>query len=309
MPADEKIYDNKHPEVTEFLQKKQAMGRRTRTLNEYSRTLQRFFHDIYPDHQPHEITVDHIEEYVLQLDNRDLAHNTKRRYLETLSAFYSWATKRPRYQNIVGDPAAVVLEELPKQHRDRPDCATWKNGKQIIHEMGDPRNKMVATLLAKTGCRISEALNIRMEDLQLDDGFIRLRERKGGKQGVVPVDGETITALERYQFIRPNTDNDHLFLSIRGNPVGREQIRRAVRRAAVAADVMEEGEKRFERKFTPHTYRTVFTSLMRNTGMPDHILRYIRGDAKIKEAMDIYTKIDRDEVRAEYLKRIKSLEL
>jgi hypothetical protein len=45
--------------------------------------------------------------------------------------------------------------------------------------------------------------------------------------------------------------------------------------AAVEAGVMERGENRFHKKFTPHTDRTVFTSLMRNQGMKQHILRYI----------------------------------
>jgi integrase/recombinase XerD len=99
-----------------------------------------------------------------------------------------------------------------------------------------------------------------------------------------------------------------VFTSIRGSRLGREQVRRTVRRAAVETGVMEEGEDRFEKKFTPHTYRTVFTTLMRNEGMPDHILRYLRGDSD-DEAMDVYTRVDRETARDEYLTRIKSLDL
>jgi integrase/recombinase XerD len=71
---------------------------------------------------------------------------------------------------------------------------------------------------------------------------------------------------------------------------------------------MESGEDRFQGKFTPHTYRTVFTTLMRNQGMKQHILRYIRGDAA-SETMDIYTRVDREEAREEYLNCIKILGL
>ncbi len=71
---------------------------------------------------------------------------------------------------------------------------------------------------------------------------------------------------------------------------------------------MEEGETRFQKKFTPHTFRTVFTTLMRNQGMKDHFLQYIRGDAE-QETMDISTRVDRDEARTEYLKYIKQLDL
>jgi len=63
--------------------------------------------------------------------------------------------------------------------------------------------------------------------------------------------------------------------------------------AAVEAGVVERGEDRFHKKFTPHTYRTVFTTLMRNQGMKQHILRYTRGDAA-SDTIDIYTRVDRE---------------
>lgn len=308
MPGDEIIYENQHDAVNEFIQKKKAMGRSPRTLTEYSRTLKKFFHQHYPEKAPGEITVGDIENYVIKLDERGLAQNTKRRYLESLSAFYGWTLKRPRFTEITGDPAGVVLEEIPKQVHDRPDCATWNNGKKIIHAIGDPRDKTVAILMAKTGCRVSEALNIKNDDLLLDEGFIRLTDRKGGKQTVVPIDDETIHALKRYQFVRRDYGTDYLFVSIRGNPLNRERIRRSIRKAAVETEVMKQGESRFHRKFTPHTYRTIFTTLMRNQGMPDHILQYIRGDAN-SDTMDIYTRIDRSTAREHYLNCIKKIQL
>ena len=90
--------------------------------------------------------------------------------------------------------------------------------------------------------------------------------------------------------------------------MSKTQVQRAVKDAAVEADVIERGGDRFHKKFTPHTYRTVFTTLMRNQGMKQHILRYIRGDAA-SETMDIYTRVDREDARKEYLDCIKSINL
>lgn len=85
-----KIYENRHDAVNDFLQRKEDMGRSHRTLNAYSRTLKEFFHDEFPDVTPDDVEVRHIEEYVATLSARDLSQNSKRRYLESLSAFYSW---------------------------------------------------------------------------------------------------------------------------------------------------------------------------------------------------------------------------
>ncbi|MEE6209030.1 tyrosine-type recombinase/integrase [Salarchaeum sp. III] len=290
------------------MERKRDMGRSRRTLNAYSRTLKSFFHEEFPDLAPEDVEVRHIEDYVGKLAARNLSQNTKRRYLESLSSFYGWTMKRPRFEDITGNPAAVVLEDIPQKYRQRPDCATWENAKNIVHNIADPRNKAIAVILAKTDCRIREALEIERDDLMLDDGFIRLRERKGGSQTVVPVDEEVKHAIKRYHLVRPDNDSEYLFLSVRGNRVNTTQVQRAVRDAAVEAGVMNEGETRFHRKFTPHTFRTVFTTLMRNQGMKDHILQHIRGDAN-NRTMDVYTRVDRNGARQEYLECIKSLDL
>jgi integrase/recombinase XerD len=291
------IYENKHDAINDFIKQKQTTGRSPRTLNSYSRVLKRYYHEHFPDLTPEKTEVRHIEEYLRILDDRGVSQNTKRRYLESLSAFFSYAMKRPRFENITGNPAGVVLEEIPKQIRKRPDCATWENTKKIVRAIPNPRNKAVAVLLAKTGCRLQEALEIKMDDLMLDDGFIRLRKRKGGNQTVVPIDRETVRTIKRFKLIRRDTDLDYLFVSIRGDRLSKTVIQRAV-----------DGEDRFHKKFTPHTFRTVFTTLMRNQEMKPHILQYIRGDAN-SDTMDIYTRVDCNDARTEYLECMKPLGL
>ena len=304
----ETVFENRCPEVNEFLERKQQMGRSPRTLNEYSRTLRAFFHDEFPEVAPSEVTVRHVEDYVGSLAQRDVSRNTKRRYLETLSSFFSWAMKRPRYADITGNPAAVVLEELPKQVPERPDCATWENGRAIVHQLTEPRIKMVAAVMAKTGARVTEVVTLEQDDVLLDDGFIRFRNRKGASTTVFPIDQELRRGLERYQVLRQDRGTGYVFPSIRSEHLSREQVRRAVRSAAVEAGLMDEGEHRFEKKFTPHTYRTVFTTEMRNAGMETHILRYLRGDSD-SEAMDVYTRVDRETAKEAYLDCIRELNL
>jgi integrase/recombinase XerD len=302
---DEQVFENKHDCINDFLNSKENTGKSLRTLNGYSRILRKFYHEHFPGLHPQETEVQHIEQYLGILNRRDLSQNSKRRYLESLSAFFTWAMKRPRFEEINGNPAAVLLEDIPKKVRNRPDCATWENAKKVVNHVGDPRDKVVVALLAKTGCRVTEAITLHEEDLMLEEGFVRLRERKGGKQTVVPIDQEMKNAFQRFRIIR-QSDSEHLFVSMKGDRIGRERIRRTVRDAAVRADVMEEGETLFHKKFTPHTFRSVFTTLMRNREMPDHILQYIRGDSN-QDIMDVYTRVDRTQARQEYLERIKEL--
>lgn len=312
MDADEwsnKVFENKHDAINEWLRSKDSTGTSRRTLNAYSRTAARFFHEVVPDTQPEEVRVSDIEAWVRELADRDCSANTKRRYVESLSSFYDWAIKRPHaYPDITGNPAAVVLEELDKVKRERPETATWDNGKRIIWNIPDPRDKTAAIVMAKTGARVREVVTLQERDLMLDDGFVRFRDRKGGTETVNPVDDETVEWLRRLRALS-SSDSEYVFTAIHGGRIQRERIRREVRKGAVEAGVMDSiDEKRWHHKFTPHYYRTIFTSLMRNSepGLKDHWVRYLRGDSD-ESVMDLYTRIPREKVRKRYLEVIKPL--
>jgi len=306
---DKKVFKNKHDIINDWLQSKESVNTSRRTLNAYSRLAAKFFHEEFPDLHPEDVYVEDLEEYLRRLNETDASQNTKRRYMESLSSFYDWAMKR-RSNDISYNPAGVVLEQLEKVKRERPETATWENGKEIIHNIPDPRDKTAAILMAKTGARVQEVLTVKEEDLILDDGFVRFRDRKGGTNTVNPLDDEAVQALRRLQAVS-NSDSDYVFTAIHGSRVKRERIRREVRKAAVEAGIMQdEQEQRWHYKFTPHYYRTIFTSMMRNSepGLKDHWVAYLRGDSD-KSVMDLYTRIPRERVRDRYLEVIKPLNL
>ncbi len=64
--------------------------------------------------------------------------------------------------------------------------------------------------------------------------------------------------------------------------------------------------KDFTQKFTPHTYRSVFTTEMRNARCREDILRRIRGDA-LRDIADIYTIITPEQIKAEYERCVPKL--
>jgi integrase/recombinase XerD len=310
------LKQNKHEVVQDFLQKKQSLGRSTTTLENYSQTFHRFFHDYFPQLSPEEVEVEHVEEFLRLLENdyeprsgnTGLTAKSKKTYLNRLSSLYSWALKRPAYPEINSNPAAVVAEEIRVKSKSRPDCATWSNAKRIVQELDDPRNKAVAAVMAKTGARVSETCNIQTQDLLLEQNSIRLRNRKGGGETIVPIDPELKQFIEKYRLLRQYPNKDPLFVSNEGNQLSPARVRTVIKEAAIQADVMEKDARSFREKFTPHTFRTVFTTLMRDNGMSDHVLKYIRDDSA-EDMLDVYTRISQDKVQQEYLDCIENLEL
>ena len=308
--------DHKHDVVRDFLRKKRSLGCSEVTLKGYSHILYRFFHDYFPHLSPEEVEVEHVEEFLRLLENdyeprsgnNSLTAKSKKNYLNRLSSLYTWALKRPAYPEINSNPAAVVAEEIRVKSKSRPDCATWNNAQKIVQTLDDPRNKAVAAVMAKTGARVSETCNIQTQDLLFEQDAIRLRNLKGSGETITPVDHELKQFIKKYRMLRQYPHHNSLFVSNEGNQLSTSRVRTVIKNAAIESGVMKEDARSFREKFTPHTFRTVFTTLMRNQGMSDHILKYIRGDST-EEMLDVYTRISQDKVQKEYTDCIKKLGL
>jgi len=86
---DHQVFANEHECINDWLRSKASTGKSGRTLNAYSRVACRFFHEHFPDLAPADVMVGDVEQYVQIVDRRDVAANTKRRYVESLSSFFT----------------------------------------------------------------------------------------------------------------------------------------------------------------------------------------------------------------------------
>jgi integrase/recombinase XerD len=100
---------------------------------------------------------------------------------------------------------------------------------------------MLIGLIAATGLRVSEALNLRLGDL-LPDGVLRISQTKFNKSRLVPMHGSVISALDAYLRVRATVAgvDDHLFLTVGGRPLGagtfRKTFHMVLREAGIAPD-------------------------------------------------------------------------
>lgn len=311
---DNRVVESKHDEINQFLRHKYTTNCGAETIVKYSQSLGYFFHDYFPQLTPQDAEVHHFEQFLQKLENNydskrsvndSITDRTKHSYLSNISSFYNYALKRPNFPEITANPAQVVLEEIPHNHRDRPDTATWENAVKIVEAMDDPRNTTFTLLLLKTGCRIGEVVNIKQKDVDLDDGWLLIKNRKHGGRTRFPLDLETVQQLKRFQMIRKHPDADHLFTSWNGKPLWEDGVRKKVKQKAKETGVMPEDPDSFYEKFTPHTFRTVFTTVLRDSGMNEHYIKHLRDDSMTGgDMLDHYTKIDEQQVRRSYLKHM-----
>lgn len=112
-------------------------------------------------------------------------------------------------------------------------------------------------LIAATGLRISEALNVRVSDVQTD-GVLLIRRGKGGKSRLIPLHPTVVTALNVYLTSRlklPTTD-DHLFLSASMRRISRSMANYTFRRLALHAGIVQTGTRPCQIHDLRHTFAT-----------------------------------------------------
>ena len=118
-------------------------------------------------------------------------------------------------------------------------------------------NVMLLGLLAATGLRLSEALNLKVDD-QCPGGVLRIRSTKFGKSRLVPLHPTVLAALNRYLRLRRRVlaTNDYMFPASNGRPLHQNTIRHAFRRAVKVAGIAPGRKRRPRIHDMRHTFAT-----------------------------------------------------
>lgn len=250
-----------------------------------------------------------LREFIRYLrEERKVSHKRVKNYFSALSCFFDFL----EYEGLVeGNPIRAVQKRyLKKYYKEDEESFEAKviseeEMASFINSITDIRDKAIVTLLVKTGIRRGELQRIDLGDVNWEEQSIRLKKRKKRSNRLVFFDDETAYVLKRWLRIRER-------LAIRSNALFPGKNRPYIDRNSIYAAVViwakrfgihdASSEKR-EDHFSPHNLRHCFTTYMRRAGMPREFIQELRGD-KRREAIDIYDKISKDELRKEYLARV-----
>ena len=123
------------------------------------------------------------------------------------------------------------------------------------------RNRVMLKLMLDTGLRLSEAINLRWKDLDLNSGKVMVRQGKGAKDRTLWTGEANLVDLINWrerQTEKVGQSTEHVFTTLEGGPLDARYIQRMVKRYAVKAGI--------EKNISPHTLRHSFaTDLYRET--------------------------------------------
>jgi integrase/recombinase XerD len=245
-------------------------------------------------------------------DVRKVTYKTQKSYFSALSSFYKYLNYEEIHQV---NPIPSFMEHYLSRYKDNNHSGT----RQLlsVEEMGmlinsilEPRDKAIVTLLAKTGIRRGELVDIDLDDINWESQSIELKHKNKRSNRIVFFDDEAAFILHRWLRSRGNwgvkSDEGALFIGEHGGRLRRNGVYYAVAKHAERVGLHRPESDRIEDHFNSHCCRHWFTTHLRRNGMDREFIKELRGDSR-GEAMDIYDHIDHDELRKSYLTAIPRL--
>ncbi|MES2431814.1 MAG: site-specific tyrosine recombinase XerD [Bacteroidota bacterium] len=243
---------------------------------------------------PNEVKLNDLESFVKWISELGMTAGSQARIISGLKNFYKYCLLE---QIVTVDPTALL--EAPKLKRKLPDVLSFGEIENIIGQidLSKPeggRNKAILETLYSCGLRVSEAVNLRISNLHLDVGFIKVTG-KGDKERLVPIGSDAIKFIEIYRNdIRvhipvKNGNEDFLFLNRRGSKLTRVMIFLIIKELVKKAGITK--------NISPHTFRHSFATHLVEGGADLRAVQEMLGHESITTT-EIYTHLDRDFLRS-----------
>lgn len=215
-----------------------------------------------------------------------VSKRSQARLLSSLKSFFSWTV----IDGVRKDNPCDSIE-APKLGRYLPEVLSVEEVTDLIESIDTTdatgaRNRAIVEVLYGCGLRVSEAAGLKLSDIFVKEGFVRIIG-KGDKQRIVPIGEIALEALQEYYEWRPEPatpkDSDYVFLNRFGKPLSRVSIFTMVKQAALAAGITKE--------ISPHTFRHSFATHLIENGADLRVVQEMLGHESILTT-EIYTHIE-----------------
>ena len=259
------------------------------TIDAYKRDLYSFFNYVKKGYK--HIDKKDIINYITSLDIDPKSIN---RHIVTLKNYFNFLEKNSMIninpcEDITGlKTKKSIPRVLSEEDIDKLLDIDPKNAFEY-------RNKAMLELMYSSGLRVSELLNLNVNDIDFDLNIVRIFG-KGSKERIMPINEIATSYLYEYiniyrKTLLKNKVNDILFLNSRGESLSRQGFFKILKEIA--------REKEINKELSPHTLRHSFATHLLNHGADLRSIQTMLGHENI-ETTQIYTHVSNNMVKEEY---------
>jgi integrase/recombinase XerD len=214
------------------------------------------------------------------------------RQLSSFRRFYRFLLREGL---IAEDPTLKI--DMPKIGRALPQSLSEAEVESLLAapDVGDPighRDRTMLEVLYATGLRVSELINLRQGQINLNQGVLRVRG-KGDRERLIPLGEEAQRWLREFVSgprveILLERQTEYLFPTRRGDRMTRQAFWHIIKRYAKKADILG--------KLSPHTLRHAFATHLLNNGADLRVVQMLLGHSDLSTTQ-IYTHVARERMK------------
>ena len=267
------------------------------TVNAYLADIHKLYQFLAEEQiRPQDATLENLETFSATLRDLGIQPRSQARILSGIRSFYHYLILDDYLQ---GDPSELL--ESPQVGLHLPEVLTIEEIDNLIESIDlstkeGQRNRTILETLYSCGLRVSELCNLKISDLYLEEGFIKV-EGKGNKQRLIPISPRAIRELQLYfidrnQFSIKKDYEDYVFISKRGTNISRIMVFHIIKTLAEAIGL--------KKTISPHTFRHSFATHLLEGGANLRAIQCMLGHESIGTT-EIYTHIDKSRLRSEII--------
>ena len=240
------------------------------------------------------ITKDHINNYITSLSKKGLQPRTLARKTTTIRHFHNYLLREKTTQI---NPAVDVM--LPKLTKSLPKVLSMEEVDKLLSftpsTAFDYRNMAMIELLYASGLRVSELINLNINDVNLTMNHVKVYG-KGSKERIIPIGEVASAAISTYLNVyRPSLQkgyfDDHLFLNNHGKGITRQGFYKVIKQIAKLQGINKD--------ISPHMLRHSFATHLLQNGADLVSIKDLLGHSDITTTQ-IYTHINNESLLKNY---------
>ena len=228
------------------------------------------------------------------LNSLELTPKTKAHYLSVLNSFYNYMIFNG---NITVNPCNGI--KSPKLEKKLPNYLTIEEIDKLLDikllKPIDYRNKAMLEVLFATGTRISELINLTLNQIDFDECIIRVLG-KGKKDRIIPLGNTAIEYLKLYineyrPFILKTKNSEYVFVNKNGTKMSRQGFFKILKKLVKEAGI--------EKDVSPHTLRHSFATYLLNNGADLRVIQELLGHENLVTT-EIYSHLSNKKIEEDY---------
>ena len=240
-----------------------------------------------------DIEYQNITNYLKYLDNNNYKTSSIIRKIVSIKLFHKYLSEEYK----IKDVSSKIIN--PRLRRKLPNILTIEEVDNLLdiklNTTFDYRNKAMLELMYSSGLRVSELVDLKLNNIDLDNGYVRCLG-KGKKERIIPIGEIAIEYLKKYineyrNSMKKGYYTENVFLNNHGKNITRQGFFLIIKNIAK--------EKNIDKSITPHMLRHSFATHLLNNGANLRTIQEMLGHSSITTTQ-IYTNVSNDIIKENY---------